>query len=131
MDGRLLLRRYLEQRRELGESELVLDSLTVDDLMQLLGAAVSPSRAATREPTLRELAEEISSEDIQDWRASLRGAGVNVDAEATATKSIAAKTPAETPDEMAFKKGIVVAPEEAELLPTAIENLDTLDEIAT
>ena len=31
---------------------------------------------------------------------------------------------------MAFKKGIVVAAEEAELIPSAIEKLDTLDEIA-
>jgi uracil-DNA glycosylase len=131
MDGRLLLRRYLEQRRELGESELVLDSLTVDDLMRLLGAAGTASRPASGEPTLREIAEEVSSENVREWRASLREAGVNVDAEATATKSIAAKTPAEIPEEMAFKKGIVVAPEEAELLPSAIEKLDTLDEIAT
>ena len=35
MDARTMLRRYLEQRRELGESELVLDSLTVDDVMRL------------------------------------------------------------------------------------------------
>ena len=38
MDARVLLRRYLEQRRELGESELVLDGLKVEDVMRLLGA---------------------------------------------------------------------------------------------
>ena len=36
-----MLRRYLEQRRELGESELVLDSLTVDDVMRLFAAFAS------------------------------------------------------------------------------------------
>ena len=38
MDARESLRRYLEQRRELGESELVLDSLSVEEAMRLLGA---------------------------------------------------------------------------------------------
>ena len=39
MDAREALRRYLEQRRDLGESELVLDSLSVEEAMRLLGAA--------------------------------------------------------------------------------------------
>jgi uracil-DNA glycosylase len=39
VDAKDLLRRYLEQRRELGESELVLDALKVEDVMRLLGAA--------------------------------------------------------------------------------------------
>ena len=43
MDAKALLKRYLEQRRELGESELVLDSLRVDEVMQLLGAAGRPT----------------------------------------------------------------------------------------
>ena len=33
-----LLRRYLEQRREAGESELVLDNMTVEDVMRIVGA---------------------------------------------------------------------------------------------
>ena len=36
MDAKERLRRYLEQRRELGESELVLDGLPVDDVMATL-----------------------------------------------------------------------------------------------
>lgn len=32
-----LLRRYLEQRREMGETELVLDGLSVEDVMKLVG----------------------------------------------------------------------------------------------
>ena len=39
MDAREQLRRYLEQRRETGETELVLDTLSVDDAMRLLGGA--------------------------------------------------------------------------------------------
>lgn len=38
MDARERLRLYLEQRRELGESELVLDGLAVDDVLAVLGA---------------------------------------------------------------------------------------------
>ena len=38
MDAKDRLRRYLEQRRELGESELVLDAMSVDDLMSIIGA---------------------------------------------------------------------------------------------
>ena len=56
MDARARLRRYLEQRRESGESELVLDSLTVDDVMRLLGAASSPAADSA----------------TTDWRAALR-----------------------------------------------------------
>ncbi|HYS69470.1 MAG TPA: uracil-DNA glycosylase [Gemmatimonadaceae bacterium] len=139
MDAKTMLRRYLEQRRELGESELVLDSLHVDEVMQLLGAA---GRATTqsRRPSLRELAEEIATEEIQDWRASLRQAGVNVDAAVSAKKPVvaAASTESEFPEttspetttDMAFKKGIVVAADEAELIPSAIDKLDSLEEIA-
>jgi DNA polymerase len=133
-----MLRLYLEQRRELGESELVLDSLHVDEVMQLLGAAGRAT--APRRPSLRELAEEIASEEIQDWRTSLRQAGVNVDADASAKNPVVRATSTETefPDtaspettsEMAFKKGIVVAADEAELIPSAIDKLDSLEEIA-
>ncbi len=50
MNGREALRRYLEQRRELGESELRLDSLDVDDVMRLVGA-LGPGGASTERPT--------------------------------------------------------------------------------
>ena len=131
MDAKALLRRYIEQRREMGESELVLDSLQVDDVMRLLGAA-GRAPAQTKRPSLRELAEEISGEEIQDWRASLRQAGVNVDAPVTPLLQSAPATTesTETPNEMPFKKGIVIAPDEAELIPNAIEKLDSLDALA-
>ena len=38
MDARDRLRRFLEQRRELGESEFVLDGLPVDDVLKMVGA---------------------------------------------------------------------------------------------
>ena len=126
-----MLRRYLEQRRELGESELVLDSLRVEDVMRLLGAA-------GRTPTVvsQQGVREIAGEPSQDWRSSLRNAGVNVDAPAPAHAANidAAVEPsrpkAEIPYDMAFKKGIVIASTAAELIPSAIEKLDSLEEIA-
>ena len=132
MDAKGLLRRYLEQRRELGESELVLDGLHVEDVMRLLGAA-GQSPAA---PEPRRSIREIAPSGTQDWRTSLREAGVNDDAAAPAPDALmepAIESPPATefiPDDMAFKKGIVVGANEAELIPSAIEKLRSLDEIA-
>jgi DNA polymerase len=134
VNAKALLRRYLEQRRELGETELVLDSLEVDEVMRLLGAAgrAQPvARQQASQPSLRQLAEEISSQDLTDWRDSLRQAGVNVDAPSIPRNEFPTPTDAAEPaPDMAFKKGIVISSGEAELIPSAIEKLDTLDEIA-
>lgn len=48
MDARARLQRYLEQRRELGESELVLDSMSVEDVMALVG--VKSNLPSSRRP---------------------------------------------------------------------------------
>ena len=86
MDAREALRRYLEQRRELGESELVLDTLSVDEALALLGAARgAPASRGAAEP--REARESSSTRDAgathavgetaptADWRAAIRAAG--------------------------------------------------------
>jgi DNA polymerase len=138
VDAKALLRRYLEQRRELGESELVLDALHVDDVMRLLGAA--GESAGTSQP--RRSIREIVPPAALDWRTSLRDAGVNVDPPVVAADPFAASAGkssppdisspavAEIPIEMPFKKGLVVGTNEAELIPGAIEKLRSLDEIA-
>jgi DNA polymerase len=131
-----MLRRYLEQRRELGESELVLDSLHIDEVMRLLGAKTKSAGTTARQQSHREIASNAVGEDAKDWRESLRDAGVNVDASpsgpptAAPEPEVTASTPAGTTTEMAFKKGIIVAADETELIPSAIEKLDTLEEIA-
>ena len=61
MDARDALRQYLEQRRELGESELVLDSMSVEEAMRLLGAGT-----AQRAP---------SGSAAPGWRDAIRAAG--------------------------------------------------------
>lgn len=50
MDARERLRRYLEQRRELGESELVLDKMSVDDVLSLVSARGTLKRRPKGEP---------------------------------------------------------------------------------
>lgn len=53
-DARERLRAYLEQRRELGEHELVLDGMSVDEVLRIVGApaggrpAVAPTPRATQ-----------------------------------------------------------------------------------
>jgi uracil-DNA glycosylase family 4 len=138
MDAKELLRRYIEQRRELGESELVLDSLNVDEVMRVIGAAGTsrPFRTARALETTSQIVREFDPSDTRDWRTSLRDAGVNVETPiAAAAPPIEAppetELPAVTPtDDMAFKKGIVVGSDEADLIPDAILKLRSLDEIA-
>ncbi|MEP6763060.1 MAG: uracil-DNA glycosylase [Gemmatimonadaceae bacterium] len=50
MDAKERLRIYLEQRRELGESELVLDALPVDDVLRMIGAPSVASSANKSQP---------------------------------------------------------------------------------
>ncbi len=70
MDPREQLRRYLEQRREMGETELLLDRMTVDEAMRLLGA---PSAGVTRAAAPSDVAVPQPA-DPGDWRAILRAA---------------------------------------------------------
>jgi DNA polymerase len=76
------LRRYLEQRREMGERELVLDDMSVDEVMSLVagrgkreegrGGTRDSGRATTPEIIARD---DTSGDATADWRAALRAAG--------------------------------------------------------
>jgi DNA polymerase len=48
VDAKDRLRRYLEQRRELGESEFVLDGLSVDEVLKMVGARAGRPAASAR-----------------------------------------------------------------------------------
>src|SRR5689334_5512988 len=65
MNARDKLRLYLEQRRELGETEFVLDSMSVDDVLKTVGAIAKGKPLAP--PTPREMAQSSSG----DWRTVL------------------------------------------------------------
>ena len=81
MDAREALRRYLEQRRDLGESELVLDSLSVEEAMRLLGAArpggTAPAPSARAGAPAPDASPRTASAptEVTDWREAVRAAG--------------------------------------------------------
>lgn len=94
MDARERLRLYLEQRRDAGESELVLDSLSVEEVMRLLGAGVirpAEERTTARVPERPVRpgapargdvpADRAVTEDAppRDWREALRALDVSPD----------------------------------------------------
>jgi uracil-DNA glycosylase family 4 len=64
VSARERLRRYLEQRREMGESELVLDSLTIEEAMRLVARAPAQHSGSEAVPGV-----------TVDWREMLRAAG--------------------------------------------------------
>lgn len=76
------LRQYLEQRKELGESEFVLDSLSVEDALKVLGTknpppprprsatSAPPARPPASDSAMRKNAEAAAASG--DWRDALR-----------------------------------------------------------
>lgn len=91
MDAREQLRRFLEQRKEAGETELVFDQLSVEEAMRLLGAgarAGDPPRPTTEDrPQAPRVVRQALSEsqpivaadgpapNAGDWRSVLKEAG--------------------------------------------------------
>jgi DNA polymerase len=72
MDARDRLRRYLEQRRELGESEYVLDGMSIDAVLKIVGAktAASPQRSGADTGSARNSAtRRVESVAPQDYQA--------------------------------------------------------------
>jgi uracil-DNA glycosylase len=75
-----LLRRYLEQRREMGETELVLDGLSVEDVMKLVG--IKRGKGAPLERTRPLVPEAEGKSSVAEpasagWREALRASGVS------------------------------------------------------
>jgi uracil-DNA glycosylase family 4 len=142
MDARERLRAYLEQRRELGESEFVLDGMSVEDALGALGVRgpISPA------PSPREARE--SGPAGVDWRTALRAVGVDQpgkdvakatpSAEPPAAHPAPAKVgrfemprPAEPPESAGgdLRPGIVIG-HAVEPGAGALSNLDSIDAIA-
>ena len=102
MDAREKLRRYLEQRRELGESDLVLDSMSVEDVLRLVGQRSAPvieSESPSASGRSVERARTTPPPDGADWRETLR---------ATGGVPLREETP------MPVKKAVPAAPEPSE-----------------
>ena len=75
-----LLRRYLEQRREMGETELVLDGLSVEEVMKLVGIKRGGGRGAPVERERPRMAEpdnrgSVGEPSSSGWRDALRVSG--------------------------------------------------------
>lgn len=86
MDAREQLRRFLEQRRDAGETELVFDSLSVDEAMRMLGASPREETGSRKQEGGRERnvpmnaapTESVAS-NAGDWRSVLKDAGAAPD----------------------------------------------------
>ena len=150
MDAREQLRRYLEQRREMGERELVLDGLTVEEALRIVTGASATSARSTeqveREPepgAPRPIADLPAD---ADWRAALRATGAAPAEAATRRRATEAPiVPNEPPAPQASRgpaqktenapasgsaAGISVGSPAGELFGGALASLDTLDKLA-
>jgi uracil-DNA glycosylase len=147
VDAREQLRRYLEQRRDMGETELVLDTLGVDEALKLIagsekresgsGSAGSGKREAGSGRTT------VSADD-SDWRSALRAAGASPEAPRESVDASAAKAsdavpasrshppagrghPPASPD---APEGISVGTPTVELFGGSLSSLDSLEAVA-
>jgi DNA polymerase len=125
LDAKEKLRRYLEQRREMGETDLVLDTMSVDEAMKLLagvrGLGTGVRAPRTAEPSVAAPIPEAPARErdygesqIGDWRAALRATGAS-------------------PESMAKKKTQPAAAKmEQDIVPAsfAVPAFESLDEIA-
>jgi len=140
VDVREQLRRYLEQRRDLGETELVLDSLSVEEALALLGAKHGMKQGAARPPAddARGTAHAASDapSSTADWRAAIRAAG---GAPESAGKTPRVEERAETMPQSAASgaspledvpTGLVVGGASRALFGDPAAKLDTIEEIA-
>ena len=130
-----LFRRYLEQRREMGESELVLDTLTVEEVLRIVGA--QGKRAPAPQPSAP-----------GDWRRALLDVDAGVAAPSArvpladaAPRPTAPSAPPAPPAPLAplapsqklsdlAPQGLVVGGTEAELFGGPISRAASLAEIA-
>jgi DNA polymerase len=99
MDGREKLRRYLEQRREMGETELVLDSMTVDEALRIVSGSSSArsSQAASPRAESEEALSRPEIPETSDWRAALRASGAGPEMSKRRTEFVEATPPPSEP----------------------------------
>ncbi|HET9003492.1 MAG TPA: hypothetical protein VFN39_05770, partial [Gemmatimonadaceae bacterium] len=88
MDAKDRLRRYLEQRREMGESEFALDTMSIEEAMKVIGSGkasgAGPMRPlggpapdpAAAPPRPAEASPRPAAPETSDWREALRATGV-------------------------------------------------------
>jgi uracil-DNA glycosylase family 4 len=127
VDAKEQLRRYLEQRRDMGETELVLDSLTVEETLRILGARAEsagpkPSRAEGAAP--REGPATLSSAaSSDDWRKTLRASGAESGSVGPVHAAAAAPSPKRTSTAQSGSTSSTAS-------PSSLESLTTIDSLA-
>jgi DNA polymerase len=94
MDAKDRLRRYLEQRREMGETEFALDSMSIEDALKVIGKAKAPGGPAMRPLGAGQEkpagggppapAERAPANETSDWREALRASGATPEEPRTA-----------------------------------------------
>jgi DNA polymerase len=111
VDGKAELRRYLEQRREAGERDLVLDDMPVEELLRILGAAGvgGAAPAAESAPVPRRVAAADAGQ-TDDWRAVLAAAEQGVRVPRGAAPPATPPPVREPPVTGAGARGAVAAP---------------------
>jgi uracil-DNA glycosylase len=151
MDGREQLRRYLEQRKESGERELVLDDLNVDEVLQILGATPRGATSASRPASTDRAAGEVPrvppstpplGHASANWREVLRSSGAGPEGEPQrpavpavppmpAIPTADAPLPADVASPLsAVPGGISVGGDGREQVGGSLANLESLDAIA-
>jgi uracil-DNA glycosylase len=133
MDARDKLRLYLEQRRELGESELVLDSMSVEEVLRTLGAVReggrpdvrhSPRDMATPAGDWRRVLAEATGEPPLQESSSANSPAASLESASEPVRAEQAPSPAEPP------AGLDVGGENDELFNSDIMRLSSLISIA-
>lgn len=139
MDANERLRAWLEQRREMGESEFVLDSMSVEEALKVLGAkpAARPAAAAPARATQTSRRSGPPEGPAQDWRTAL--ADLEPSKLAAPTKSASpAKSLQPPPVETVPPEPVAETPEPTVRLPLIVQppsdgrlsHCRTLDEVA-
>ncbi len=140
-DPREQLRRYLEQRRELGERELVLDQLSVEEALRIVGGARpapkadrAPAPPAAPSPAAPASADAppLDTEMPNDWREALRAAGAAPQESAAKPIRPSEGIPASTPEVggQLAPTGIVVGTTSRELFGSGGPSLESLDSVS-
>ncbi len=141
MDGREQLRRYLEQRKEAGERELVLDQLNVEDVLKIVGA--SPKAGTGKHDAVRRApAPETpdaprvppdsagSDRPSGDWREILRTSGAAPETGQPPREEAPAAASGASSEGIGAPPGISVGRSDRELFGGVMASLDSLDAVA-
>ena len=144
MDAREKLRQYLEQRRDMGESELVLDTMTVDEALRIVGAKSVAAKPMATVGGSSGSAPTVAPPDTSDWRAALRETGAVPNKPRHPDATLSPASPPRHPDATLsaakgsggpalpndVASGLVVGRPGSELFGGSMASLDSLDAVA-